>query len=526
MNNDHARIAKDTIGNYYLGGWFASTAFGQDTVAGVNVFVKLNEAGEPVWARNPEETGNVHCTGYSTAPAPFVAAHPSGTAVFVVGEICGDFLFGSHAISEHGNGTQLFLARYDPNGDCAWVKTFGGSQDDHVGRFESTPSGDLLLTYAGSAMTVDGIAVQAGESILKFDSAGTCQWAAALPPYTEGGSFYFSPVEDGIYLTGRAAVGFSGPLVLDTVSVDVSTKKFVVSKYNYDGHALWGKSHGENMIQGVGVYASSANASGALIVGRLESDSLAFGSDTIYAPDQMFLVRYDANGNYIWSRTTASNFGDWLFPFQIVMGSLGDEYILGELESTPPDPTLEIAGCTAVFSQYPHDGVFVIHLDGDGNCIQLFNQRTNSYLGPTPAANRWSIVLDTNEQPVICGQFLGTVAFTSTTLSTSGNEYDVYVGKLDALTGVNDPRAPEGHDLLIYANPNQGSFRIKVPTALQNERDLVLSVYDNSGRLVRAQQLDMSGEDPRMDVFGVGPGLYTVTLSKDDRIYHGSMVVE
>ena len=91
---------------------------------------------------------------------------------------------------------------------------------------------------------------------------------------------------------------------------------------------------------------------------------------------------------------------------------------------------------------------------------------------------------------------------------------------------MNDPRAPEGHDLLIYANPNQGSFRIKVPTALRNERDLVLSVHDNSGRLVRAQQLDMSGEDPGMDVFGVGPGLYQVTLSKDDRIYHGSMLVE
>ena len=136
------------------------------------------------------------------------------------------------------------------------------------------------------------------------------------------------------------------------------------------------------------------------------------------------------------------------------------------------------------------------------------------------------MVLDGDEQPVICGQFRGTAVFGSTTLSSGGNNYDVYVGKLDALTGVNSPRAPEGHDLLIYANPNQGSFRIKVPTALRNERDLMLSVHDNSGRLVRAQQLDMSGEDPGMDVFGVGPGLYQVTLSKDDRIYHGSMVVE
>ncbi len=65
-----------------------------------------------------------------------------------------------------------------------------------------------------------------------------------------------------------------------------------------------------------------------------------------------------------------------------------------------------------------------------------------------------------------------------------------------------------------------------VYTALLHEKDLLLSVYDSSGRLVRARQLDMSGDDPRMDVFGVGPGLYQVTLSKGDRVYHGRMVVE
>ena len=142
---------------------------------------------------------------------------------------------------------------------------------------------------------------------------------------------------------------------------------------------------------------------------------------------------------------------------------------------------------------------------------------------PEKVRGRWSMVLDAAEQPVVCGQFRGTAVFGSTTLSSGQNFYDVYVGKLGALDGIPPWELDE---LLLYANPNQGSFRIKVPTGLRNEVDLLLSVFDSSGRLVRARQLDMSGGDPRMDVSGVAPGLYKVTLSKGDRVYHGSMVVE
>ena len=40
-SNDHARIAKDTVGNYYLGGSLGGLIIGPDTLNGRNVFVKL-----------------------------------------------------------------------------------------------------------------------------------------------------------------------------------------------------------------------------------------------------------------------------------------------------------------------------------------------------------------------------------------------------------------------------------------------------------------------------------------------------
>ena len=79
--------------------------------------------------------------------------------------------------------------------------------------------------------------------------------------------------------------------------------------------------------------------------------------------------------------------------------------------------------------------------------------------------------------------------------------------------------------LLIYANPNNGSFRVQVPDALVHERQLVLSIHDGSGRLVYQSPLSMTGTEPQLDLQHITPGLYQVTLGNAKRAYHGSMVV-
>ena len=527
-SNDHARIAKDTVGNYYLGCSIAGLVVGSDTINGRNAFVKLNGNGVPLWGGAAEFTGNGYCSDLDDAPAPFVAAHPAGSDAYFAGEICGEWLFGTQPVSEYGNGTQIFLAHYDGNGDCTWVKIFGGPQSDHVAGLECTPTGDLLLTYVGSAMTVDGISVPTGVSILKFNAAGVCQWAIEVPPGSGSYSADIAAIEDGFYLASIALQGAGPLLTFDTVSVDVSDRRFVLVKYNYDGHAIWGRSHGENVVHYPGPLMGkiTANTTGVLLSGSMDADTIFFGTDSLIGAGQMFMIRFGPDGSYQWSFTSDSPYGD-VSAADLVLGDSGDGYALCRLRPMQPATTVDVAGCAQEFDSYDYDSMYLVHLDQVGDCIQSVFTRTNSYgSGPGPERGRWSMVLDAAEQPVICGQFRGTAVFGSTTLSSGGNNYDVYVGKLDALTGVGEQRAPEGHDLLIYANPNQGSFRIKVPTALLREKDLLLSVYDSSGRLVRAQQLDMSGGDPRMDVFGVGPGLYQVTLSKGDRIYHGSMVVE
>ncbi|MBK9274342.1 MAG: T9SS type A sorting domain-containing protein [Flavobacteriales bacterium] len=524
-SNDHARIAKDTVGNYYLGCSIAGLVVGPDTINGRNAFMKLNGNGEPQWGGAAEFTGNSYCSDLDDAPAPFVAAHPAGSDAYFAGEICGEWLFGNQVVNEYGNGTQIFLAHYDGNGDCTWVKIFGGALSDHVASFEGTPTDELLLTYAGSAMTVDGINVPTGVSILKFNAVGVCQWAIEVPPGSGSYSADIAAVEDGFYLASRALQGAGPLLTFDTVSVDVSERRFVLVKYNYDGHAIWGRSHGENMVHYPGPLMGkiAANSTGVLLSGSMYVDTIYFGTDSLIGAGELFMIRFGPDGSYLWSFTSDSPYGD-VSVADLVLGDTGDAYALCRLKPMQPATIVDVAGCAQEFDSYDYDSMYLVHLDEDGDCIQSVFARTNSYgSGPGPVRGRWSMVLDAAEQPVVCGQFRGTAVFGSTTFSSGQNFYDVYVGKLDALDGIPPWEVDE---LLLYANPNQGSFRIKVPTGLRNEVDLLLSVFDSSGRLVRARQLDMSSGDPRMDVSGVAPGLYKVTLSKGDRVYHGSMVVE
>ena len=79
---------------------------------------------------------------------------------------------------------------------------------------------------------------------------------------------------------------------------------------------------------------------------------------------------------------------------------------------------------------------------------------------------------------------------------------------------------------VIYANPNQGTFRIKVPDAFLHRSGLQLKVIDSAGRIVHDQTLNLQGESPRMDLFDVSPGYYLVTLGNSERTYSGHMVVE
>ena len=109
---------------------------------------------------------------------------------------------------------------------------------------------------------------------------------------------------------------------------------------------------------------------------------------------------------------------------------------------------------------------------------------------------------------------------------TSYRGYDIYIAKLDAITGVENVERVANNSLLIYANPNQGKCNITIPAEFNNEKILVLSIFDNTGKLIQQNKLNINDGTIKLSLEAEAKGIYNVSLSNGKRSYSGKIVFE
>ena len=100
-------------------------------------------------------------------------------------------------------------------------------------------------------------------------------------------------------------------------------------------------------------------------------------------------------------------------------------------------------------------------------------------------AGGFNSVVDNAGSVYNAGVFYNTIAIGSTSMTALLGQ-DIYLAKIDAITGIGGGEGRMANNqLLIYANPNQGKCNITVPDDFVNETNLILSIYDNSGKLIQ-----------------------------------------
>ena len=201
-------IVIDSISNVYLAGVFTSPAFiyGNDTIFqnrsswGTDILImKYDSAGNVQWAKTPG--------GRYEDKANAIASDPNGN-VYLVGQFDTDTLiFGEDTITNPYGYWDIFIAKYDPQGNTMWVKTTGG-----IGDIVTTAA-----TFSNGSLYVAGRNT-CPEVVFDFDSIsniGQNIFAAKLGTYPTGiasvspaspisvypnpstGSFYFSGMTEG-----------------------------------------------------------------------------------------------------------------------------------------------------------------------------------------------------------------------------------------------------------------------------------------------------------------------------------------
>lgn len=153
-----------------------------------------------------------------------ISAQADDGSVFIVGSLYNtDIRVNSTVVGNHIGDLDIFLSKFSPTGNHMWTKVVGGYSFD-AGVFLSIDSfSNVYITGSYNYQCIfgpDTLQSEGGPDVFvaKYDKEGNFQWvlSGGGSGFSEGRSIAVSPSGDEIYLAGR----YSGPFTLGSYSFD------------------------------------------------------------------------------------------------------------------------------------------------------------------------------------------------------------------------------------------------------------------------------------------------------------------
>jgi hypothetical protein len=524
----------DNSGNIYLTGSYAiqiqanweGCYFDEDTLTGSHdsFLAKYASTGELLWLRD------IPCTGAIGIAA--LVLDQNNAVFYTLGTFEGSCLLDTVTVSAT-TGVGVVLAKWNFEGHCLWARSIASS--GLVFDLYGVVGNSLVLDGSGELMVclstspygltqVESEFMSSGTFLGKYDGEGQALWWKPFTEFTgteKSVSLYELEYHAGrIYGYGAVTIPQGGG---DTTTVD-SIQIFgregrgfaLVSIDPNTGVAEWFRLDGFPNGN-AGYQQMSVDSHGNIVVvgsyGGTNSMAV-FGTDTLSSAasySKGFIAKYILSGNLLYVREFAGSntfyFGGVdLSPdgYMAITGAFKGQIPLGGssfTSNTNKDLFVAIHDPVGEPRAFMHGGT------GAGQSIRFFGNDLVFY-----------------------GVFPGeTTPFGSISIGdetyTSHGYGDIVLARTSLPTSV-APKSSMDERLLIYANPNQGSFRIVMPEGLRYASNLMLRVYDATGRQLHQQKLDIGDERPKVDLFGVSPGFYMVTIGNGQQSYSGNLVVE
>jgi uncharacterized protein (AIM24 family) len=170
-------------------------------------------------------------------------------------------------------------------------------------------------------------------------------------------------------------------------------------------------------------YGFAVDSNGNCYVTGWFNNEAIFGTITLngngeYYNEDIYIAKLDSNGNWLWAQKAGGISDDC--GWEIAVDSNGNCYVIGNFFESAT------FGTTILESSGSSD-IFVAKLDNDGSWlwIKTAGGEDNDFRVGI------DINTDNNGNIYITGYFQGDVSFDSTTLSSKGNYFDIFVAKLD-----------------------------------------------------------------------------------------------
>lgn len=536
---------------------------------GIIVLVCYSE--KNISAQTPAWTWAKSATG--TEESRSIATDATGNS-YAVGKFTGTSVtFGTYTLNNQdptGSTSDLFMVKYDADGNLAWAKSAWTDMTmiDGANSVTTDAAGNFYMTgfFASDTIIFGSIPVKNkfytkdDVFIVKFNSSGNAVWAKGA-----GGNMYDygrSIAVDGsgnVYVTGA----FQWSMTIGGITLESddhsngSHNDIFLAKYGPDGNFLWAVN-AEGSVADMPESVTTDAQGNVYITGYFNSRTLTFGTHVItntnagsaseFIPNDIFLAKYDANGNCIWAKSAGGDYADE--GSAVKVSTDGSVYLTGYYKS--PVLTIGTKALTNAETAGARDDLFLAKLDGSGNVLWAkstggtgddcaysisLDNNNNVYQAGYFTSNpitfgtitltiddpsncflarydkdgvvSWvltslgesqikaqSIAMDDDGNALITGSFLGPVNFGTKELTDNG----IFVAK--ALTGNTTDVNETGLNSTLRLYPNPASSAIEIETDIQT----VIEIFNIQGLLLK--KIDASGNKTIVDLAGFPAGIY------------------
>jgi hypothetical protein len=338
--------------------------------------------------------------------------------ILVIGDFEGTVNLGSGPLTSAGN-RDILLAKFDANGNHLWSKRFGDSNYQVGYSVAADASGNVVITgrfrettnFGGGPLTTDG---DDDIFVAKYDADGNHLWSRRFGDHgAQQGNAIAVDGAGNIALTGHftGTLDFGGGPMTNTGPIDV-----FVAKLDADGNHLWSRSFHEDGFQRGDAVA--VDSSGGVVIAGDFTGTLNFGGGplTSAGTDDIYLAKYDADGNHLWSK----RFGDTQYQGTegMTVDGLGNVVLVGWFLGS-----VDFGG--GLFTSTDADDAFIATFDADGN--PLWSRQFSG----TRSQDAASVAVDAAQNILVSGFFQDTIDLGGGPLTSEGN-YEQFVAKFDS----------------------------------------------------------------------------------------------
>jgi gliding motility-associated-like protein len=356
-----------------------------------------------------------------------VTADANGN-VYATGYIKGSNNSFSSVLITSAGGGDIFLAKYDLDGNIIWAKTAGGTGDDQGNSIAVDNAGNIYIcgyikgtaTFYGTPNIVLTGPGNADVFVAKYNAAGNVLWAKRAGSSGDGIAKSVCTNGTDVFITGQ----FDGTCSFGALpNLTSSNKDAFIASYNAaTGAEQWAIKAGSSSDDiGSGI---AVDASGVYVTGTYDA-TITFqnmsGTLTNNGAGDVFVVKYNLSGTGVWKRKAGGSGDD----HETALAISGPYvYVTGHFHST-----MSFYDTGPVVATLPN-------ASGEDAFVAQWNATTGNYAwsrseNGTGADRGIAIAANPAGDVFVTGNFNGTLPCGSGPAITSNGE-DIFVTKYNA----------------------------------------------------------------------------------------------